>query len=67
MYEGLESLRRMGLQRKEVEVLVETAEKWKPPKKPKKERIKQFETSKSLDLWLKDKGVLIWRPMTIRF
>jgi hypothetical protein len=35
----------MGLQRKEVEVLVETGEKWKPVKKPKKERIKPVEPS----------------------
>jgi type I restriction-modification system DNA methylase subunit len=53
VYEGLESLRRMRLQRKEVEVLVETAEKWKPAKKPKKERIKPVEPSKRLDAWIK--------------
>ena len=53
VYEGLEALRRMRLQRKEVEVLVETAEKWKPPKKPKKERIKPVEPSKRLDTWIK--------------
>jgi len=53
VYEGLESLRRMRLQRKEVEVLVETAEKWKPSKKPKKERIKPIEPSKRLDTWIK--------------
>jgi type I restriction-modification system DNA methylase subunit len=53
VYEGLESLRRMRLQRKEVEVLVETAEKWKPFKKPKKERIKRVEPSKRLDTWMK--------------
>ncbi|MGP3705256.1 MAG: hypothetical protein ACKD6O_08215 [Candidatus Bathyarchaeota archaeon] len=53
VYEGLESLRRMRLQRKEVEVLVETAEPWKPAKKPKKERIKPIEPSKRLDAWLK--------------
>jgi len=52
VYEGLESLRRMRLQRKEVEVLVETAEKWKPHKKPKKERIKPVEPSKRLDKWI---------------
>jgi len=50
--EGLELLRRMRLQRKEVEVLVETAEKWKPSKKPKKERIKPIEPSKRLDKWI---------------
>jgi len=53
VYEGLESLRRMRLQRKEVEVLVETAEKWKPSKKPKKERIKPIEPFKRLDTWIK--------------
>jgi type I restriction-modification system DNA methylase subunit len=53
VYESLESLRRMRLQRKEVEVLVETAEKWKPVKKPKKERIKPSEPSKRLDTWIK--------------
>ena len=52
VYEGLEALRRMRLQRKEVEVLVETAEKWKPLKKPKKERIKRVEPSKRLDTWI---------------
>jgi len=52
VYEGLESLRRMRLQRKEVEVLVETAEKWKPSKKPKKERLKRIEPSKRLDAWI---------------
>ncbi|MEM3617342.1 MAG: N-6 DNA methylase [Candidatus Bathyarchaeia archaeon] len=54
VYEGLEALRRMRLQRKEVKVLVETAEKWKPSKKPKKERIKPVEPSKRLDTWIKD-------------
>jgi type I restriction-modification system DNA methylase subunit len=52
VYEGLESLRRMRLQRKEVEVLVETAEKWKPVKKPKKERLRPVEPSKRLDTWM---------------
>jgi len=54
VYEGLESLRRMRLQRKEVDVLVETAEKWKPHKNPKKEKITRPEPSKRLDLWTKD-------------
>jgi len=53
VYEGLESLRKMRLQRKEVDVLVETAEKWKPPKKPKKEKITKLEPSKRLDTWIK--------------
>ncbi|MEM2806858.1 MAG: hypothetical protein QXK86_08435, partial [Candidatus Bathyarchaeia archaeon] len=52
VYEGLEALRRMRLQRKEVEVLVETAEQWKPAKKPKRERIKRVEPSKRLDAWI---------------
>jgi hypothetical protein len=54
VYEGLESLRRMRLQRKEVEVLVETAEKWKPLKKPKKEKRTKAEPSKRLDTWIND-------------
>ncbi|MBC7112559.1 MAG: N-6 DNA methylase [Candidatus Methanomethyliales bacterium] len=52
VYEGLESLRRMRLQRKEVDILVETAEKWKPIKKTKKERLKHAEPSKRLDSWM---------------
>jgi type I restriction-modification system DNA methylase subunit len=52
VYEGLESLRRMRLQRKEVNVLVETAEKWKPHKKPKKEKGTKLEPSKRLDTWI---------------
>jgi len=52
LYEGLESLRRMRLQRKEVGVLVETAEGWKPPMKPKKERIIELEPSKRIDTWV---------------
>jgi len=47
VYEGLESLRRMKLQRKEVDVLVETAEKWKPHKKPKKRKENQSRTFKT--------------------
>jgi type I restriction-modification system DNA methylase subunit len=54
VYKGLKVLRRMRLQRKEVEILVETAEKWKPHKKPKKERKIQIEPSKRLDMWMKD-------------
>ncbi len=53
VYEGLESLRGMRLQRKEVDVLVETAEKWKPHKKPKKEKRTKLEPSKQLDTWIK--------------
>jgi hypothetical protein len=40
------------IQRKEVEVLVETAEKWKPIKKPKKEKKAKVESSKRLDTWM---------------
>jgi len=55
VYEGLEALRRARLQRKEVGVLVETAEKWKPRKKPKKKKRKiRLEPSKRLDKWMKD-------------
>ncbi|MEM4142826.1 MAG: hypothetical protein QW445_01620 [Candidatus Bathyarchaeia archaeon] len=54
VYEGLESLRRMRLSRKAVEVLVETAEQWTPPKKPRKERSKTAEPSKRLDTWMKE-------------
>jgi len=53
IYEGLESLKQMRFQRKEVNVLVETAEKWKPHKKPKKEKISKLEPSKRLDRWIK--------------
>ena len=38
--------------RKEVNVFVETAEKWKPHKKPKKEKIAKPEPSKRLDTWI---------------
>jgi type I restriction-modification system DNA methylase subunit len=51
--EGLKSLRNMRLQRKEVDILVETAEKWKPHKKSKKGKTKRSEPSKRLDLWTK--------------
>lgn len=54
VYEGLESLRRMRLQRKEVDVLVETAEKWKPRKKKKKRKLAEDKPSKRLDTWMKD-------------
>ena len=53
VFEGLESLRKMRLQRKEVNVLVETAEKWKPQKKPEKEKLAKPEPSKRLDMWVK--------------
>ena len=54
VFEGLFSLRSMRLQRKGVNVLVETAEKWKPHKKPKKEKIAKLDPSKRLDLWTRD-------------
>ena len=38
---------------KEVDVLVETAEKWKPVKKTKKKRITKPEPTKRLDMWIK--------------
>jgi type I restriction-modification system DNA methylase subunit len=53
VYEGLDSLRRMRLQRKEVEILVESAEKWKYPKKTKKEGKVRLEPSKRLDAWMR--------------
>jgi hypothetical protein len=34
-------------------ICLETAEKWKPVKKPKKERIKSVEPTKRLDIWMK--------------
>jgi len=55
VYGGLEALRRMRLQRKEVEVLVETAEEWKPPKKRRKGERVPREPSKRLDQWLGEK------------
>jgi len=54
VYEGLEALRQMRFQRKEVEVLVETAEKWLPPKKPERKRkIVEEEPTKRLDTWIR--------------
>jgi len=52
VYEGLDLLRKMRRQRKEVEMLVETAEAWKPARK--KEKIVKEEPSKRLELRLKD-------------
>jgi len=54
VYEGLESLRRMRLSRKEVDVLVETGEEWKPTKKLKRGKETSNEPSKRLDLWMKE-------------
>ncbi len=52
VFEGLEVLRKMRSERKEVEMLVETAEAWKPARK--KEKITREEPSKRLELWMKD-------------
>jgi len=54
IYEGLKSLKQMRLKRKEVDVLVETAEKWKPRKKAKRRKIVEEVPSKRLDTWMKD-------------
>jgi len=51
VYEGLESLRRMRLQRKHVDILVDTAEKWTP--RTLREKKVRFEPSKKLDIWMK--------------
>jgi type I restriction-modification system DNA methylase subunit len=54
IYDGLDSLRSMRLQRKEVKVLVETAEKWEPLIKQKKKGAKSSEgISKRLETWMK--------------
>jgi len=50
----------MRFQRKEVDVLVEIEEKWKPRKKPKKERIKPIEPSKRLDKWMERWCLYLW-------
>ena len=53
--EGLESLRQMRFQRKEVEVLIETAEGWKPRRKLERKRgVREREPSKRLDQWIQD-------------
>jgi len=54
VYEGLESLRQMRFQRKEVKVLVETPEEWKPPSKRKRQIKTPIEPSKRLDLWIRE-------------
>jgi len=51
VYEGLGALRRMRLQRKEVEVLVETPEEWRPPRR--KEKAPEERPSRGLGPWLK--------------
>ena len=52
VYEGLESLRRMRLQRKEVEVLVETPEEWRPPRRKEKAAPRERPV-RGLGPWLK--------------
>jgi len=55
VYEGLESLRQMRFQRKEVEVLVEAAEKSLLAKKPERKRkIVEGEPAKRLDIWIRE-------------
>ena len=56
IYESIVKLRKMRRERKEVEVLVETAEKWKPKKrktKKKSRKIVEEKPIKRLDLWIK--------------
>jgi len=54
VYEGLRALRDMRLRRKKVDVLVETEEKWKPPKRHGKRRSVLEEPYKRLDLWMRE-------------
>jgi len=49
----IEELKRVQQIRKEVNVLVETAEKWKPRKKPRREKLSKVEPSKRLDTWMR--------------
>jgi DNA-binding protein H-NS len=51
IYETIEELKKAQQTRKEIDALVETSEKWKPHKKPKKEKLEKYEPSKRLDLW----------------
>ena len=53
VYDGLRDLRDMRLRRKKVDVLVETKERWKPPKRTKKKRTVPEELYKRLDLWMR--------------
>jgi len=54
VYESLESLRQMRFQRKEVEVLVETAEKGVPPRKlERKRKIDEEKPTRRLDTWMR--------------
>ena len=54
VYDGLRSLRGMRLRRKKVDVLVETEEEWKPPKRYRKRRRAPEEPYKRLDLWIRE-------------
>jgi len=54
VYDGLRSLRGMRLRRKKVDVLVETEEGWKPPKRRKKRREVPSEPTHRLDLWMRE-------------
>ena len=52
--EGLEYLRKMRFQRKEVKTLIETAEKWEPRKVKRGKKIVGEKLSRRLDTWMKD-------------
>jgi type I restriction-modification system DNA methylase subunit len=54
IFETIEELKRAQQTRKQIDALVETAEKWKPRKKPKREELTRSEPSKRLDLWTRD-------------
>jgi len=54
VYDGLRALREMRLRRKKVDVLVETEEEWKPPKRHRKRRRAPEEPYKRLDLWIRE-------------
>lgn len=51
IYDGLKSMREMRLQRRAVEVLIKTGEKWMPPKKSRT-KIAKDETIRRLDAWI---------------
>jgi type I restriction enzyme M protein len=53
--ETIAELKKVQQARKDIDVLVETTEKWKPHQKTKKERIRKNDPSKRLDLWTSDK------------
>jgi methylase of polypeptide subunit release factors len=52
IFETIKELRNAQIVRKEVDVLVQTADRWKSHKKPKKEKIVRLEPSKKLDKWM---------------